>query len=80
MRDRSKKRKKYIPHLQVKRLGKNWWILGDDEAGLMGPYSTRTEAMESRRGVMHFYRMEAKGEWWMTSEKPTRRNYNGTIE
>ncbi len=40
--------------LEVRQLGKHWWITGDDEIGPMGPYDSRKEAEEDRRGVARF--------------------------
>jgi len=44
------------PTLIVKRLGKYWWILGDEDAGPMGPYDTKAEAEDDRKGVKRFYK------------------------
>jgi len=37
--------------LKTRRLGSAWWIVGDDEDGPYGPYATRKEAEEDRRGI-----------------------------
>ena len=41
--------------LQTKRLGKYWWIVGDEQDGPYGPYATRHEADEDRRGVQRTF-------------------------
>ena len=35
---------------KVKKLGQHWWILTDD--GFVGPYNSRGEAEEDKRGLM----------------------------
>ncbi len=37
--------------LKTRRLGKYWWIVGDEEAGPYGPYNTKAEAEDDRRGL-----------------------------
>lgn len=37
--------------LTTKRLGRSWWIVGDEDAGPYGPYDVRAEAEEDRRGI-----------------------------
>ena len=39
-------------NLCVKRLGRYWWILGDEDAGPMGPYVTEAEAEEDCKGLI----------------------------
>jgi len=41
--------------LTTKRLGRNWWIVGDEEAGPYGPYPTRADAEEDRRGILRTF-------------------------
>lgn len=53
--------------LFVKRFGGHWEILGF-ESGPVGPYHSKGEAEDDRRGLSRFLRMEAKGELWMTTE------------
>ena len=36
---------------RVKKLGKFWWILGSEETGPWGPYASRKEAVDDKRGV-----------------------------
>ena len=38
--------------LITKRLGKYWWIIGDEADGPYGPYDTRNEAEEDRKGLL----------------------------
>lgn len=44
--------------LRVERRADGWWIVGHDPP--IGPYRTRAEAIEARRGVARFYRHEAR--------------------
>jgi len=37
--------------LVVRRLGRYWWITGDEEDGPYGPFETKKEALESRRDL-----------------------------
>ena len=37
--------------LRTARLGRYWWIVGDEEDGPYGPYDTRAEAEEDRRDL-----------------------------
>lgn len=37
--------------LKTKRLGKKWWIVGDEEGGPYGPYDTKQGADADRHGV-----------------------------
>ena len=41
--------------LQTKKIGKNWWIVGDDD-GPFGPYSNRAEALDDLKGLKVFYK------------------------
>ncbi len=45
-----------VPRLLTKRLGAWWWIVGDEDAGPMGPYHTKAEADDDRRGLLRTYR------------------------
>lgn len=38
--------------LKTEQIGPHWWIMGDKEYGLYGPYKTKTDADEDRRGVV----------------------------
>jgi len=42
--------------LTVKRLGACWWIIGDEDAGPMGPYDDKEEAEQDRVGMGRFRR------------------------
>lgn len=54
--------------LETKKLGKFWYITGDDSAGLMGPYNTPKEAEEDRKRIVKFYRhREEPG--WLSSDR-----------
>ena len=44
--------------LAAKRLGRYWWIVGDEEDGPCGPYDTRAEAEEGMKGLRRFARHE----------------------
>jgi len=51
------------PNLEIKRRGRAWWVTGIEVAGDdlgMGPYDTKAEAVDDRRGVERFYRTEAR--------------------
>lgn len=54
--------------LKTKRLGKFWWIVGDEEVGPYGPYKNRSEAEEDRKGLLNTYRNFDDRSYW-TSEK-----------
>jgi len=43
--------------LRTVKLGKKWWIVGDEEDGPYGPYDLRDrkEANEDRRGITAFF-------------------------
>ena len=45
-----------MPRLQTMKKGKTWWIVGDDDAGPMGPYDNKQQAEEDRVGVARFHR------------------------
>jgi len=39
--------------LVVKKFGDGfWWILGDEEYGPYGPYNTKAEAEDDKRGII----------------------------
>ena len=42
--------------LRTARLGRYWWIVGDEEDGPYGPYDTRAEAEDDRKGIRRFER------------------------
>jgi len=42
--------------LKVKKIGKKWWIVGDEDYGAYGPYDTKHEAESDRRGVLRCLR------------------------
>jgi len=37
--------------LRIARMGKHWWIVGNEESGPQGPYDTKTEAEDTARGL-----------------------------
>ncbi len=37
--------------LKTKRLGDNWWIVGDEDYGPYGPYDVKEDADSDRLGV-----------------------------
>lgn len=41
--------------LRLKRMGEMYWIVGDEEDGPYGPYKTKTEANEDRRGLQRTF-------------------------
>ena len=43
--------------LRTAKLGKFYWIIGDEEFGPYGPYDTKCEAEEDRIGVMRTERL-----------------------
>jgi len=57
--------------LEVKRLGKYWWVIGlmdgKEEYGPVGPYNNRKEAVEGKRGMISFERNKDKP-GYITSE------------
>lgn len=38
--------------LRTKLIGSAWWVVGDEEYGRYGPYKTKAEADEDRRGMI----------------------------
>jgi len=44
--------------MEIKRLGLHWFITGNEEIGIMGPYETKAEAESDRRGIMRTIRYE----------------------
>jgi len=56
--------------LQTKLIRGSWWIVGHSD-GPMGPYSTRAEAEDDRRGLMRFEQHENKP-GYVTGDKPTK--------
>jgi len=44
--------------LTIERIAGHWWIVGDEEFGPYGPYETKAEAEEDRRGIKRFDRRE----------------------
>lgn len=52
----------------VKRIGKQWWVVGIKDVPPMGPYDTKAEAESDRVGVARFLRNEDK-QGYMTSCK-----------
>jgi len=59
------------PTLETQRRPDGWWIIGlpDDEYSAAGPYTTRAEAEEDRRGLVRFYRNENKRSFFTTSPR-----------
>jgi len=50
-----------MPKLQTKKLGKHWWIVGDEDFGPYGPYDRKSgddSADEDLRGLRRFNRHE----------------------
>ena len=54
--------------LRLKLIRKRWWILGDPDAGPMGPYGSKREAEEDRRGVERFH-LHGHKPGYVTSDK-----------
>jgi hypothetical protein len=44
--------------IQLKRIDDAWWL--DDDGELYGPYDTKKEAEEDKRGLTRFYKYEGK--------------------
>lgn len=47
--------------LRIAKLGKHWWIVGDEDFGPIGPYDRKSgenSAAEDLRGLRRFYRHE----------------------
>jgi hypothetical protein len=40
------------PNLKSIKIGKHWWVVGDDDYGPYGPYTNKQDADEDRRGVV----------------------------
>lgn len=38
--------------LKTRRLGKYWWIIGDEEDGPYGPYTEKKDAEKDRLGLL----------------------------
>ena len=60
-----------MARLLIKQLGQQWYITGDEDAGVMGPYKTKGEAEESARGIRKFYKYENDRSFF-TSDKETK--------
>ncbi len=54
--------------LESKKMGKHWWIVGDQEDGPYGPYDSKAEAESDRVGVKRFFRHQNEP-GFMTSER-----------
>jgi len=54
--------------LQTIKLGLNWFITGDEDDGPYGPYDSKGEADEDRKGLNKARRHINDHEFW-TSEK-----------
>jgi len=54
--------------LEIKRRDGAWEIVGDPDAGAMGPYNHKTDAETDKRGVDRFYRNENRPSFF-TGEK-----------
>lgn len=39
----------------TRKLGKRWWVTGFKDVPPMGPYDTKGEAEEARKGVSRFF-------------------------
>ena len=44
--------------LTIVRHGAHWWLVGDRDAGPMGPYQTKAEAESARQGLLRAYRAD----------------------
>ena len=56
--------------LKTAKLGKLWWVTGDEDDGPFGPYFTRALAEESRRNIIQFYRHENEREFFTADPLP----------
>ena len=45
-------------NLRTKRLGKYWWIVGDEEDGPYGPYAEKKDAEKDRLGLLRTAKYE----------------------
>ena len=59
----------YLKH--IPRNGK-WWILGDSDAGPIGPYDDEVQAADSRRGLERFHVRE-RTPGFVVSKRPKRK-------
>ena len=57
-----------MPQLEIKRINGAWEIVGDPDAGAMGPYKQKVDAEADERGVERFYRNENR-ESFFTGER-----------
>jgi hypothetical protein len=65
-----RKETQMIMKLKVRKLGKYWWITGDEECGLIGPFDTRKEAEEDRKSIIRTMKnIDTPGYW--TTQSPT---------
>ena len=55
--------------LVTRKLGSHWWITGDEKAGHIGPYDTKAEAEDDRRGLTRSNRYEDEP-GFVTIDKP----------
>ena len=68
-----KSKRKHKLNLKVKKLGKHWWIIGDEEDGPYGPYSSKIEAYEDRKGILLSLENEDNRAYWTTEKKNTKK-------
>ncbi len=45
-----------MSRLATKRIGRKWWIVGDEVDGPYGPYDNRSEALEDLQGLKVFFK------------------------
>ncbi len=50
--------------MKTKKLGRSWWIIGDADWLPCGPYDTKAEADEDRRGLQKTLEHEHDRSWF----------------
>lgn len=55
--------------LKTKRLGRYWWIVGDDDSGPCGPYKNRAEAEEDRKKLVRTHENFNDPSFWTTEKQ-----------
>jgi hypothetical protein len=65
-----------VMRMKTVRFGKKWWVSGDEEFGPYGPYDSRREAEEARKGIARTFRNLHDHEF-ATSDKDQREKNDG---
>ena len=52
--------------LEVVRRDKEWWVVdpNNEDVPEYGPYDTKKEAQECKKGVTNFWKYYEREDWW----------------